>query len=314
MFRTAAAAAYLDRLTATCLHHAGTGGARPAGLPGAAHATGATPSMRPACRSCIACVPASPVRRRTSPGATPEAEVVVFADAGHALFVDDAQRFNAVLATFLRRESMDVNALLPLLLVSLASTGIEIALTRYFAVASWSEYGYWVISIVMAGFALSGVVVALARDWLERHSARLFAFLPAALIVDGGGRLCARHPQSVQSAAAAEPGHHHAADPVHRPLLSRTAAVFLPHRAVHQPLLRACSRQAPRGSMPSISAGAGLGALLVLALMVVLHPFRLLPALLLPLAVDGAVRAARRRMAGRARRPPLSASSAARRC
>ena len=57
-------------------------------------------------------------------------------------------------------------ALLPLLLVSLASTGIEIALTRYFAVASWSEYGYWVISIVMAGFALSGVFVALARDWL----------------------------------------------------------------------------------------------------------------------------------------------------
>ncbi len=31
-----------------------------------------------------------------------QAETVVFQDAGHALFVDDAQRFNAVLASFLR--------------------------------------------------------------------------------------------------------------------------------------------------------------------------------------------------------------------
>ena len=87
-------------------------------------------------------------------------------------------------------------ALLPLLLVSLASTGIEIALTRYFAVASWSEYGYWVISIVMAGFALSGVFVALARDWLERHAAWLFAFLPAALIATAacGYALVIRNP------------------------------------------------------------------------------------------------------------------------
>jgi hypothetical protein len=91
---------------------------------------------------------------------------------------------------------VDLRSLLPLLLVSLASTGIEIALTRYFAVSSWSEYGYWVISIVMAGFALSGVFVALARDWLERQSARLFAFLPAALILAaaGGYALAIRNP------------------------------------------------------------------------------------------------------------------------
>ena len=44
-------------------------------------------------------------------------------------------------------------ALVPLFLVSLAAVGYETALTRYFAVAKWSEYGYWVISIVMAGFA-----------------------------------------------------------------------------------------------------------------------------------------------------------------
>jgi len=39
--------------------------------------------------------------------------------------------------------------LLSLFFVSLAAVGYETALTRYFAVAKWSEYGYWVISIVM---------------------------------------------------------------------------------------------------------------------------------------------------------------------
>lgn len=64
-------------------------------------------------------------------------------------------------------------SLLPLFLVSAATVGFEIALTRYFAVAKWSEYGYWVISIVLAGFAFSGVVMALARDWFARHGRAL---------------------------------------------------------------------------------------------------------------------------------------------
>ena len=32
--------------------------------------------------------------------------------------------------------------MLPLFLISMAIVGFEIALTRYFAVAKWSEYGY----------------------------------------------------------------------------------------------------------------------------------------------------------------------------
>src|SRR5258708_3528140 len=71
----------------------------------------------------------------------------------------------------------------PLFLVSAAGVGFEIALTRYFAVAEWWEYGYWVISIVLAGFALSGVVMALARDFCARHGAALLAWLPGAMIV-----------------------------------------------------------------------------------------------------------------------------------
>ena len=73
-------------------------------------------------------------------------------------------------------------ALVPLFLVSLAAVGYETALTRYFAVAKWSEYGYWVISIVMVGFALSGVVLALFRDAFARRGETLLAGLPALLV------------------------------------------------------------------------------------------------------------------------------------
>src|SRR3954447_3628734 len=73
--------------------------------------------------------------------------------------------------------------LIPLFLVSLSAVGYEIALTRYFAVAKWSEYDYWVISIVMVGFALSGVVLALFRDAFARNGLVLLAALPTLLIL-----------------------------------------------------------------------------------------------------------------------------------
>ena len=77
-------------------------------------------------------------------------------------------------------------SLLPLFLVSLAAVGLETALTRYFALASWSDYGYWVISIVMVCFAFSGVTLALGRDTLVRHGALLLAALPALLVASAG--------------------------------------------------------------------------------------------------------------------------------
>ena len=73
--------------------------------------------------------------------------------------------------------------LLPLFLVSGAAVGFETALTRYFAVAKWSEYGYWVISIVMVGFAFSGVAMALGRQAALRHQRLLLSWLPVALVV-----------------------------------------------------------------------------------------------------------------------------------
>ena len=51
----------------------------------------------------------------------------------------------------------DNSLFLALFLVSAASIGFETQMTRYFAIASWSEYGYWVISIAMVGYSASGV-------------------------------------------------------------------------------------------------------------------------------------------------------------
>ncbi|MGE0415798.1 MAG: hypothetical protein AB7O80_03240 [Acetobacteraceae bacterium] len=73
--------------------------------------------------------------------------------------------------------------LISLFLVSMAAVGYETALIRYFAVSKWSEYGYWVISIVMVGFALSGVVLALFRDAFARRGTWWLSVLPAALVV-----------------------------------------------------------------------------------------------------------------------------------
>jgi hypothetical protein len=76
-----------------------------------------------------------------------------------------------------------VSRLVPLFLVSMAAVGFEIALTRYFAVVSWSEYGYWVISITMVGFAVSGIVISIFRNVLLRHAPVLLMAVPVLLML-----------------------------------------------------------------------------------------------------------------------------------
>jgi MFS family permease len=176
-------------------------------------------------------------------------------------------------------------ALVPLFLVSLAAVGYETALTRYFAVAKWSEYGYWVISIVMVGFAFSGVVLALFRDSFARRGAALLAVLPALLV-----------------ATAAIGFHLTAANPFN-PLQLQNPATF------EQQLWNIAGYYACllpffflAGVFVSLSfvlnadrigqvygydlTGAGAGAALVLAAMFVVHAFFLVPLLLVPLAAS----------------------------
>ncbi|HEY5039353.1 MAG TPA: hypothetical protein VIJ93_09805, partial [bacterium] len=75
----------------------------------------------------------------------------------------------------------NVQLLGALFAVSAASIGFEIMLTRYFAIASWSEYGYWVISIAMAGYSASGVALSLFRDFFFRQAHRFLFFIPLIL-------------------------------------------------------------------------------------------------------------------------------------
>lgn len=71
----------------------------------------------------------------------------------------------------------------PLFLISLASIAFEISLTRYFATANWSEYGYWVISIAMTGYSVSGILLTLFKDSFLRHKFSLFFFIPLFLMI-----------------------------------------------------------------------------------------------------------------------------------
>ena len=171
-----------------------------------------------------------------------------------------------------------------LFLVSLATVGYEIALTRYFAVAKWSEYGYWVISIVLAGFALSGVVMALARDWFARRGPALLGMLPAALIV------------------AAAVGYHFVTTNPFNPLQLQNQATVAPQLAniagyyacllpffwlsgLYVGLSFVLNDHRIGRVYGFDLTGAGIGALLVLVLMNWVHPFYLVPCLLAPLAI-----------------------------
>ena len=190
-------------------------------------------------------------------------------------------------------------ALVPLFLVSLAAVGYETALTRYFAVAKWSEYGYWVISIVMVGFAFSGVLLALFRDAFARHGETLLAALPALLV------------------ATAAIGFHFTTINPFNPLQLQNPVTWeaqLWNIAGYYACLLPFFFLA--GMFVSLSfvlnadrigrvygydlTGAGTGAALVLAAMFVVHAFFLVPLLLIPLAASACFVAGRRRWAGAA--------------
>jgi hypothetical protein len=171
-----------------------------------------------------------------------------------------------------------------LFLVSLATVGYETALTRYFAVAKWSEYGYWVISIVMVGFALSGVVLALWRDAFARWASVLMAALPAALVL------------------TAAVGYHFTTTNPFNPLQLQNPATWQPQiwniAAYYAALLPFFFLAGLFISLNFVRyadvigrvyafdlTGAGAGAASILAAMYVVHAFHLVPLLLIPLAL-----------------------------
>jgi hypothetical protein len=177
-----------------------------------------------------------------------------------------------------------MRSLLPLFLIAGAAVGVEIALTRFFAVASWSEYGYWVISIAMTGFAVSGVVMVLGRAAFLRHARWLLPALPIAMLAVGGAgwigaTLNGFNPLELQNPVSAEAQLWNIA-------LYYAALFpffFLAGLAVS---LNFVVHSGEVGRVYGYDLlGAGTGAVLALLLMFVLHPFLLVPALLPLLAV-----------------------------
>ena len=176
-------------------------------------------------------------------------------------------------------------ALIPLFLIAMGVVGIENALTRYFAVAKWSEYGYWIISIVMAGFALSGVVTALFRDSVARHGVILRTILPAATVIAAavGYQLVtanAFNPLQLQNPTTWP-------DQVRN--IGLYYAALLPFfflAGLYISLIFVLNHREIGRVYGYDLIGAGLGAALALGLMFVVHPFLLAPVLLVPLALS----------------------------
>tara|TARA_R110002124_G_scaffold118002_3_gene275205 strand:- start:3065 stop:5566 length:2502 start_codon:yes stop_codon:yes gene_type:complete len=175
-------------------------------------------------------------------------------------------------------------ALIPLFLIAMGVVGFENALTRYFAVAKWSEYGYWIISIVMAGFALSGVVVALFRDGVQKHGVLLRTLLPAAMVIAAalGYQLITANPFNPLQLQ----------NPTTWPDQLRNIGLYyaalLPFfflAGLYIALMFVMNAREIGRVYGYDLIGAGLGSALALGLMFVVHPFLLAPILLVPLAL-----------------------------
>lgn len=186
-------------------------------------------------------------------------------------------------ATIAAERSLPV---MPLFLVAGASLGFEVALARYFALASWSEYGYWVISIAMAGFAASGVVLSLFRDTFARRAHGLLVAAPPLLILLAAGGLLGVgritfNPLELQNPILL------AGQLVN---IAGFYGVLFPYFFLTGLYIGLCFVAYP-ASIPTLYGadllGSGLGALYVLGAMYFLHPFELVLALLPPLAIAG---------------------------
>src|SRR5262249_61802409 len=54
-------------------------------------------------------------------------------------------------------------------LVAGAVIGLQIAIMRIFAVASWAHFGSFVVSLAMLGFGLTSAIMCLRKGWFERR-------------------------------------------------------------------------------------------------------------------------------------------------
>lgn len=67
-------------------------------------------------------------------------------------------------------------------LISFFVMAMEVSLTRYFATATFSTYGYFIISIALFGFSVSGTLLTLFQPFFVRHQRALLFALPLILM------------------------------------------------------------------------------------------------------------------------------------
>jgi hypothetical protein len=177
-------------------------------------------------------------------------------------------------------------------LVSCAALAYEVLLTRYFAVASWSEYGYWVISMAMTGYAISGVLLALFRGVALARQEFLFRALPILLMITAAAgyyftTINPFNPLELQNAVLWK------SQLVN---IGKFYAALFPFYFLSG-LFLGLSWSAFQDEVAKLYAadliGAGVGATVILLLMFVVHPFYLIcavPVVLFAAAVLNAPR------------------------
>ena len=163
--------------------------------------------------------------------------------------------------------------------VALGSIAFEIFLARYFAIANWAEYGYWVISIAMVGIAVSGVILSLFRGFFTRNREQLFFLIPCFLL------LCATAGFHLTTINPFNPLELQNADQWRDQLfnIGKYYLALFPF-FFFSGLYIGLNYMTYQHIISRIYAtdllGAGMGGILMLVLMVLLHPFYLLAGVL----------------------------------
>jgi hypothetical protein len=163
-------------------------------------------------------------------------------------------------------------------LVSMSAIAYEVMLTRYFAIASWAEYGYWVISMAMTGYAFSGVLLSLVRTWAIQRSATFFCAIPVLLMFCAAGgfyftAINPFNPYELQNAVLWK------SQLVN---IGRYYLALFPFFFLSGFFLGLCFAVFQESVSKLYAAdliGAGIGAVCILALMFVVHPFYLVCAI-----------------------------------
>lgn len=168
-----------------------------------------------------------------------------------------------------------------LFLVSLFGLSFETFLSRFFALALYSDYSYWVISLALLGYSFGGVILTLAPEHFRRHHERYLLLIPPLLLAAA----CAAfvllmanpfNPLQLQNEVLWK---------------SQIGNIFLYYAALFPVFFLTGTYiglvfLVLSSDMPRVYAvdllGAAAGAAVILAAMFVLHPYHL-PAVMLPI-------------------------------